>query len=48
MPNLMDRLIDQKPSDLSQRGDLVAKLEGWTLKALEDHQLYADRRKGKT
>jgi hypothetical protein len=46
MPDLMAKLIDQEPSDLKQRCDLTAKLEGWTLKALEDYQLYADKQKG--
>jgi hypothetical protein len=41
MPNLMARLSDQNRY-LDQRGDLTAKLECWTLKALEDYQLYAD------
>jgi hypothetical protein len=46
MPDLMAKLIDQEPSNLKQRCDLTAKLEGWTLKALEDHQLYVDQQKG--
>ncbi len=46
MPKLMAKLIHQEPLDLKQRCELTAKLEGWTLKALEDHQLYTDQRKG--
>jgi hypothetical protein len=46
MSKLMEKLIDQDPLDLKQRCELTAKLEGWTLKALEDHQLYVDKRRG--
>jgi hypothetical protein len=46
MPKLMDKLIDQEPLDLDQRSNLIGKIESWTLKALEDYQLYADQ--GKT
>lgn len=46
MPDLLKTLIDQSPSNLDQRIDLTAKLESWTLKALEDYQLYAETRRG--
>jgi len=38
--------IDKSPGDLEKRGELAAKLEGWTLKALEDYQLYGHRPQG--
>jgi hypothetical protein len=46
MPNLLNKLIDQERSELKKRSDLTGKLEGWTLKALEDYQIYTDVRKG--
>jgi len=46
MPHLMAKLVDQSPSNLDQRSDLTIKLESWTLKALEDYQLYTGKRMG--
>jgi hypothetical protein len=45
MPKLMDK-IGEDPGRLDKRSELTAKLESWTLKALEDCQLYAAKRKG--
>jgi hypothetical protein len=45
MPKLMDK-IGEDPGKLDKRSELTAKLESWTLKALEDCQLYASRKKG--
>ena len=36
----------KEPSNLKQRSHLTAKLESWTLKALEDYQLYAEKGSG--
>jgi hypothetical protein len=41
MPNLLARLVDYNQSNLTQRAAMTAKLENWTIKALDDHQLYA-------
>jgi len=45
IPTLMEKMC-HNPARLDKRSELTAKLESWTLKALEDCQLYAASRKG--
>lgn len=39
LPELMDKLEHQHPRNLDQRATVIQKLEGWTLKAIEDYRL---------
>ena len=40
LPELMNSLEGQKDSDLKQRQNWIERLEAWTMKGIEDYQLF--------